>query len=94
MAIGGCIGMHVALFCEHCGCSSEGIRVDLSFSVAEEDGHKHVASVYAEVELPGLPPELVAGAEQAARSSILPNTLARNPELDVLIQPGPGQKGS
>ncbi len=94
MSIGGCIGMHVALFCEHCGHPSDGIRVDLSFSMAEEDGRKHVASVYAEVEVPGLPPDLVAGAEQAARSSILPNTFARSPELDVLIQSGPGQKGS
>jgi uncharacterized OsmC-like protein len=94
MAIGGCVGIHVALFCEQAGLSPVGIRVDLSFTIAEENGRKRVSSVYAEVEAPGVPPELAAQAEEAARLSILPNSFARVPELDILLRPGSGQRAA
>jgi uncharacterized OsmC-like protein len=91
MAIGGCIGIHVAIFCLQTGLSPTGLRVDLSFTLAEEDGRKRVSGVYAEVEAPGIPVELVAEAEQAARLSILPNSFHKAPELDIVVRTGPGQ---
>lgn len=91
MAIGGCIGIHVAIFCLQTGLSPTGLRVDLSFTLAEEDGRKRVSGVYAEVEAPGIPVELVAEAERAARLSILPNSFHKAPELDIVVRTGPGQ---
>ena len=88
VAIGGCIGMHVAMFCEKAGLAPGGIRVDLAYTLAEEDGRRRVASVYAEVLAPGIPPHLKAAAEEAARRSILPNTLSQPPELDIAVWTG------
>jgi len=92
MAIGGCLGMHVAIFCEKAGVSPEGIRVDLAYTLAEEEGRRRVASVYAEVQAPGVPAELRAAAEKAARESILPNTLARPPVLDIVVETATGAR--
>ncbi|MBI4571975.1 MAG: OsmC family protein [candidate division NC10 bacterium] len=92
MAIGGCIGVHVALFCEQAGLSSAGLRVDLSFTLAQQNDRKRVSSVYAEVEAPGIPAELAAQAEQAARRCILSNSFARAPDLDIVLRSGPGQR--
>jgi uncharacterized OsmC-like protein len=92
VAIGGCIGIHVAIFCLQTDLSPTGLRVDLSFTIAEENGQRRVSSIYAEVEAPGIPAELAAQAEQAARHSILPNSLTKVPELDILIRTGPGPK--
>ena len=91
MAVGGCIGMHVALFCEQANLSPAGIRVDLSFALAKENDHRRISSIYAEVEAPGIPPELAAQAEEAARRSILPNSLTTVPELDIVLRSGPEQ---
>jgi uncharacterized OsmC-like protein len=91
MAIGGCIGMHVALFCEQTNISPAGLRVDLSFSLAEDNGRKRVSSVYAEVEAPGIPAELLPAAERAARLSILPNSFIKTPELDIEVRNGSGE---
>ena len=92
VAIGGCIGMHVATFCEKAGLSPGGIRVDLAYTLAEEDGRRRVASVYAEVVAPGVPPHLKAAAEDAARQAILPNTLGRPPALDIVMWTGTAQR--
>ncbi len=91
MAIGGCIGMHVALFCEHMNLSPAGLRVDLSFALADQNGRKRVSSVYAEVDAPGIPADLLPAAERAARLSILPNSLVKTPELDIEVRSGSGQ---
>jgi uncharacterized OsmC-like protein len=88
MAVGGCIGMHVALFCELAGLSPAGIRVDLSFAISMENGRRRVSSIYAEVEAPGIPSELAVQAEAAARGSILPSSLAQAPELDIVLRGG------
>ncbi len=93
-AIGGCIGMHVAMFCEKAGLSPGGIRVDLAYTLAEEDGRRRVSTVYAEVDAPGVPPDLKAAAEEAARSSILPNTLAHPPVLDVVMWTGAAERAA
>ena len=91
MAIGGCIGMHVALFCEQMSLSPAGLRVDLSFTLADQNGRKRVSGVYAEVEAPGIPAELLPAAERAARFSILPNSFVKVPELDIEVRTGSGQ---
>ncbi|HSB82639.1 MAG TPA: OsmC family protein [Candidatus Methylomirabilis sp.] len=91
MAIGGCIGMHVALFCEQMNLSPAGLRVDLSFALADQNGRKRVSSVYAEVDAPGIPTDLLPAAERAARLSILPNSFIKTPELDIEVRNGPGQ---
>lgn len=88
MAIGGCIGIHVALFCEQAGLPADGVRVDLAFTLSEESGQRRVSSIYAEVEAPGIPPAMQAAAEEAARSSILPNSFGTRPELDILLRAG------
>ena len=91
MAVGGCIGSHVALFCEEAGLSPAGLRVDLSFTLAVGNGRKRVSSIYAEVEAPGIPTDLVARAEEAARLCILSNSLGKTPELDIIVRAGPGK---
>jgi putative redox protein len=94
MAIGGCIGIHVALFCEQAGLSAAGLRVDLSFTLAQEKDRKRVSSVYAEVEAPGIPAELTEQAEEAARRCILSNSFARAPDLDIVLRAGRVLTGS
>ncbi len=91
MAIGGCIGSHVALFCEEAGLSPAGLRVDLSFTLAVGNGQKRVSSVYAEVEAPGVPADLVSRAELAARHCILSHSLDKAPELDIVVRTGLGK---
>lgn len=91
MAIGGCIGIHVALFCEQAGFPADGVRVDLSFTVSEENGRRRVSSVYAEVEAPGVPQAMQAAAEEAARASILPSSFVKVPQLDIVLRAAPGQ---
>jgi hypothetical protein len=81
----------VAIFCLQTGLSPTGLRVDLSFTIAEENGQRRVSSVYAEVEAPGIPVELAVQAEQAAQRSILPNTLTKVPDLDIVVRTRPGQ---
>jgi uncharacterized OsmC-like protein len=90
MAIGGCIGMHMALFCAEAGLSPAGLRVDLSYTLAVGNGRKRVSSVYAEVDAPGVPADLASRAEEAVRLCILSNTLTKIPELDILVRTGPG----
>jgi putative redox protein len=94
MAIGGCIGIHVALFCQQADLSPAGLRVDLSFTLAQEKDRKRVSSVYAEVEAPGIPAEMAAQAEQAARLCILSNSFASPPDLDIVLRGGSGQRGA
>ncbi len=90
MAIGGCIGMHVALFCAEAGLSPAGLRVDLSYTLAVGNGRKRVSSVYAEVDAPGVPADLASRAEEAARHCILSSSLRQAPELDIVVYPRPG----
>ncbi len=94
MAIGGCIGMHVALFCAEAGCSPAGLRVDLSYTLAVGNGRKRVSSLYAEVQAPGVPADLASKAEAAARQCILSSSLQRPPELDIEMYAGAGQAGA
>lgn len=89
MALGGCIGGHIALFCHQRGLSPEGIRVDLDFTLGEEEGRKRVDGVYAEVEAPHVPADLAPELERVARSAIVPNTLARRPEIEIVVRTGP-----
>jgi uncharacterized OsmC-like protein len=93
MAMGTCIAMHVALFCEQAGCSAEGLRVELTFGLAKDGDRRRVSSVYAEVEAPGVPPALAPEVEQAARAGVVPATLQGALDLDMVIrageQPGP-----
>lgn len=91
MAIGGCIGIHVAMFCHQAGFSPAGLRVDLSYTLAEADGRRRVASVYAEVEAPGVPPDRKAAVEEAGRASILPIILSGPVELEVAVRTGGAQ---
>ncbi len=86
LAIGGCIAIHVALFCYQAGLSPAGLRVDLSYALGEEAGRRRVTSVYAEVEAPGVPSDQAAAIEEAARASILPTTLANPLELELLVR--------
>ncbi len=90
MAIGGCIGMHMALFCAQAGLSPAGLRVDLSYSLAVGNGRKRVSNVYAEAQAPSIPADLASRAEEAARLCILSNSLSKVPELDIVICTGPG----
>jgi uncharacterized OsmC-like protein len=91
MALGGCIGMHVALFCEQMSLSPAGLRVDLAFTLADENGRKRVSAVYADVEAPGIPTEHLPAAERSARFSILPNSFTKAPDLDIEVRTGSEQ---
>lgn len=88
MALGGCIGIHIALFCYQRELPAEGIRVDLDFTLGEEEGHKRVDGVYAEVEVPRVPAEFAEELERVARFAIVPSTLARKPEIDIVVRTG------
>jgi uncharacterized OsmC-like protein len=88
MAIGTCIGMHVALFCEHARCSAEGLGIALTFGLAKDGESRRVTNVYAEVEAPGIPPALAEEAERAARAGVIPATLRGALELDIVVRAG------
>jgi len=84
-SLGGCMGMHMALYCQTAGIPCEGMEMNLVYSLVEEEGRKRIETVTLDVLLRQDPGARGAAILRAARNCIVRNTLEKAPEIDVAI---------
>ena len=84
-ALGACMGMHMALYCQTAGLSCEGMEMNLVYNLVEEQGRKRIQTVTIDVVLPKDPGERGAALLRAAQNCIVRNTLEKGPAIDVEI---------
>jgi putative redox protein len=81
-ALGACIGMSIARYCQTLDCSTEGLAIYLTYQMADDP--KRVKSIVADVELPDAFPE---NRKEALRRVIeacsVHGTLKTIPDIDI-----------
>jgi len=86
-AIGACVGVYVADYCDNHALEYQGMRLHLDWKYREKP--RRISSVRVRVELPSGP--LVAEHEQGIQNTVqqclLHNTLAQKPEFAVHVLP-------
>lgn len=84
-ALGGCMGMHMVLYCETAGLSGEGMEMNLVYNIVEEEGRKRIGAFTVDVSLPQNPGPREMAILRAAQNCIIRNTLEKPPEIDVAV---------
>jgi putative redox protein len=84
-ALGGCMGMHMVLYCQTAGLPSEGLEMNLVYNIVEEEGRKRIGTVTVDVTLPQDPGPRKDAVLRAARNCIVRNTLEKAPEIDIAV---------
>ena len=87
-ALGGCMGMHMAMYCQTAGIPKEGMEISLVYNIVEEEGHRRISVVTGDVSLPQDPGARKAALLRAAKNCIVRNTLEKPPEIDLEIMGG------
>jgi putative redox protein len=87
-AIGACIGVYIADYCDNHAIQYQGMRLHLDWKYREKP--RRISSVRVRVELPGgmLPAEHEQGIQNTVQHCLLHNTLANKPEFVVDVLPG------
>jgi len=82
-SVGACMAMHMVLYCQTAGVSTEGLEMSLVYQPIEENGRKRIKAITVDVTPPqGIGPRKDA-LLRAAGNCIVRNTLAQGPEIDV-----------
>jgi len=84
-SLGGCMGMHMALYCQTVGLPHEGMEMNLVYNLIEEDGRKRIHTVTLDVFLPQDPGPRGAAILRAGQNCIVRNTLEKGPTVDMEI---------
>jgi putative redox protein len=93
-ALGTCMGMHMALYCQTAGIDSQGMEVSMVYNLVEEKGRRRISVVTGDVTLPQDPGPRKAALLRASENCILRNTLAEPPKIDLEITiAAPGKTG-
>jgi len=83
-ALGSCMTMHVAMYCQAAKLPHEGLSVDLDFQLAKDP--LRIGSVTVDITLPpGFPKERIEAAKRAAQQCIVKNTLKESTAVDVEV---------
>lgn len=90
-SLGGCMAMHMALYCQTAGLPYEGMEMNLVYNLVEEKGKKRIGTITVDVSLPQDPGPREAAILRAAQNCIVRNTLEQAPEIDMAIASGPGE---
>ena len=93
-ALGGCMGMHLVMYCQTAGLKSEGMEVNLVYNIVEEKGHRRMSVVTLDVSLPEDPGPREAALLRAAKNCIVRNTLEKAPEIDIALTSESGNRGN
>ncbi|MBF0281384.1 MAG: OsmC family protein [Zetaproteobacteria bacterium] len=81
-SMAGCVGYYVARYCQQVGISTEGLRVECDWSVAE-DSPRRIANISMLVHLPSLPENRQKAVQKVAHSCLIHATLMNAPEIEV-----------
>jgi putative redox protein len=84
-ALGACMGMHMALYCQTAGLSCEGMEMNLVYNLVQEKDRKRIGAVTIDLNLPQDLGEREAALLRAAQNCIVRNTLEKGPEIDIAI---------
>ena len=84
-ALGGCMGMHMALYCRTAGLQTEGMEMNLVYNIVEEQGRRRIETVTVDVHLPENPGPRGNAVLRAAENCIVRNTLEKAPEIDIAL---------
>ncbi len=84
-ALGACMGMHMALYCQTAGLSCEGMEMNLVYNLVQEKDHKRIGTVTIDVSLPRDLGPREAALLRAAQNCIVRNTLEKGLEIDMAI---------
>lgn len=87
-ALGGCMGMHMVLYCQTIGLVCEGMEMNLVYNIVEEKGKKRIGTITVDVSLPQDPGPREAALLRAAQNCIVRNTMEKTPEIDMAITSG------
>jgi len=87
--LGGCMGMHMVLYCQTIGLPYEGMEMNLVYNIVEEKGKKRISTITVDVSLPQDPGPREAALFRAAQNCIVRNTMEKTPEIDMAITSGP-----
>ena len=83
-ALGSCMAMHIAKYCEMAKLPHEGFTIDLDYQVAE-DPHR-IGSLTVDVTMPpGIPDKRKEAVKRAAMRCTVKNSLRENTPVDVEI---------
>jgi putative redox protein len=84
-ALGACMGMHMALYCQTAGLSCEGMELNLVYNLVQEKDRKRIGAVTIDVNLPENLGEREAALLRAAQNCIVRNTLEKGPDIDIAV---------
>ena len=84
-ALGGCMGMHMVLYCQTAGLAGEGMEMNLVYNIVEEKDQRRIGGVTVDVSLPQDPGPRETALLRAAKNCIIRNTLEKAPEIDMEI---------
>lgn len=87
-ALGACMGMHMALYCQTAGLSCEGMEMNLVYNLVQERDRKRIGTVTVDVNLPHDPGPREAALLRAAQNCIVRNTLEKGAEVDIAVSGG------
>ncbi len=82
-ALGACMGMHMALYCQTVGLSCEGMEMNLVYNLVQEKDRKRIGAITIDVNLSRNFGEREAALLRAAQNCIVRNTLEKGPEIDI-----------
>jgi len=83
-ALGACLGMAVARYCQTIECPAGNIELYLTYQLA--DRPKRIESIVVDMELPeGFPPERLPAVQRVVNSCPVHGTLTHPPKIDLEI---------
>jgi uncharacterized OsmC-like protein len=83
-ALGACLGMALARYCQTIDCPSGDIELYLTYQLADKP--KRIESIVVDLELPkGFPSERLSAVHRIVHSCPVHNTLTQSPEIDLEI---------
>lgn len=86
-ALGSCMAMHIAKYCQTAKLPHEGFTIDLDFQLAKDP--LRVASLTVDINLPpGIPDNRIEAIKRAALQCTVKNTLKESTVVDLEVRRG------
>ena len=82
-ALGSCVGVHIARYCQTAEILHEGMELNLTFQTSKEENRIRISSLVGDISLPQDPGPRSKAVLRAGENCIIRNTLAQGPEIDL-----------
>jgi len=83
-ALGACMAMHIAKYCQAAKLPHDGLSIDLDFQLAKDP--VRIGALTVDINLPpGFPPERIEAVKRAAQQCPVKNTLKESTSVDVEV---------